>query len=133
MLEALQTIAEFWSKVWDIAMNLASFVLSALWFIWYAFKSLLFWIWTLLERVFDWWVFIHITEAFIKISDYIWAPATYFLSAMLFIAIFRVIASFIIKLLKWDIIYNIHKSWQRHNREPTDYVEDETYPRLTHR
>lgn len=127
----INTIASFWDRIWsisDVIVNIAWFFLQVLWFIRFWFRSIISWIWWLITRVFDSWVFLNVNRALLNLSHYIWAVPTLFIFAMLFIIIVRTIIHFVLHI--W-VFSNRFKS-KRVDIDDVDlpYVDDETYPRL---
>lgn len=103
---AFTDIFSFFNHLTDIIESIVSFLLWILWFVWYAWKTLITWVYKLLYRIFDWWVFINVNKAFIQISEYIWWPATVFLSAILLLVITRIVIAFVFKIFRRDLDYN---------------------------
>lgn len=99
-------VLDFFVAIYEILVNIASFIISAIWFIYFAWKTLIVWVARLLYDVLDGSVFYNVNRAFVYISDYIWWPATIFLSALLLIIIIRIIIAFVFKLMKMNIDYN---------------------------
>lgn len=129
----INTIASFWDRVGsftDTIVNIWWFLLSILWFIRYAFRSLLVWIHWLITRVFDSEVFLNVNRAMLNLSHYIWAVPTLFIYAMLFIIIVRTLVHFVLHIWQFS---NKFKS-KKVDIDDIDlpYVDDETYPRLPH-
>ena len=112
----------FW-QLWNILESIASFILSVCWFFWYAWKSLVIWIYKLLYYVFDWSVFVNVNRVLVQISDYIWWPATVFLSCMLILVIIRIIVAFVFKIFRRNLDYH---SMQKANKRISleDAIED---------
>lgn len=109
----MQAIVNVLSDIWtwfqnivDFLSSLLSFLISILWFIWYAWKTLLVWVYKLIVYVFEWWVFVNVARAFDFIADYIWTPWAIFVSALLFVIIVRIIIAFVLKIFKLDIDYH---------------------------
>ena len=103
---AIRSLWTLFNSLVDIVANIGSFLISILWFLWYGWKTLLVWIRKLLNYIFEWWVFINVNRAFVQISQYIWWPATIFLSALLFLIIVRIIVAFVMKLLRRNVDYH---------------------------
>lgn len=93
-------------QIWNWFLDIGSFIISILWFLYYSWKTLINWLWRLIFNVFDWWVFVNVNSAFMDISNYIGGPATVFLASLLLIAIIRVLIAFIFKLMRLNIDYN---------------------------
>ena len=134
LVAIMQSIWDFWEWISNAIVSIAWFLTSILWFIWYGWKTLLIWILKLLYFI-TWTQFGSAVSSTIwKLSTYIWPIGSTFLYAMFFLIIIRLLVWVVFKIIKWDFWYDIRKTnwrkWRKQSWEPTDYVEDETYPRL---
>lgn len=115
----LQSLWDFFVSVSNVISDVASFLISILGFLWYAWKTLIVWVYKLFVRIADSGVFRSTSTAILNLSDYIWFGA-YFIYALLFVIIIRIIIAFVFKLLRLNIDYNaldkntrIANSWDR--------------------
>ena len=106
-------------------------ILDVLSYIGAIFKTIRYWItsllsglWDLIVDVIQWWVFYNVWNAFTQISSYIWWPATVFIASMLFIIMIRIFIAFIFKLFRLNIDYhslNYKNKWWNENPNGYDY------------
>lgn len=97
------TIANIWN-------TLSSFISSLVWII----QTIFYWLTSLLGAVWDLFYkmvidvdpFVNVNRAFVYISNYIWWPATVFISTLLVVAILRIVIAFVFKILRLNIDYN---------------------------
>jgi len=135
MLEAIKqiwfTLIDFFGWVYDFLVLLSSYIVSIAWFLFYSWKSLIVWVFKVFYNLIDWDVLVNVIASFYKLADYIGGPWALLLFCLFFIVIVRILIAFIFKILRLNLDYHVRTTkWNRKNREPTDYVEDETYPRL---
>lgn len=115
----LQSLWDFFVSASNIISDVASFLISILGFLWYAWKTLIVWVYKLFVRIADSGVFRSTSTAILNLSDYIWFGA-YFIYALLFVIIIRIVIAFVFKLLRLNIDYNaldkntrIANAWDR--------------------
>ena len=113
--DIFSSVLDFFVAVYEILVNVSSFIISAIGFIWFAWKTLVVWVAKLLWSVIDGGVFVNVNRAFVYISDFIWWPATIFLSALLLIIIIRIIVSFVFKILRLNTDYTMYKTQWKDN------------------
>lgn len=110
MLEKIVSIFSgvynFLIDFWETCVNVLSYIVSWLWFIWYWWKTLIVWTFKLVAQVVSGSVFLNVNNAFIYLSHYIWLVPTVFLSAWLLLAIIRILVAFVFKILRKNLDYN---------------------------
>lgn len=131
--ELIWSITDFASNISWTVQNIANaitnvwwFILSLFWFLRYWVKTLITWIWKLLYYLSWSWVWADTSYVIGKLSTYIWPWWSLFLLWMLTIIIIRILYWFVHKM----IFRPDYKMSNSRNWEPTDIVEDRTYPRL---
>lgn len=115
-------------------------IINVVWYIISIFKTIWFWLTSLLTEIADliddvfveWDFFHNIWQTFGTLWQYIWFPWVLLLSTLLLITMLRILIAFVFKIFRLNIDYKMRETNRKktHNREPSDYVEDETYPRL---
>lgn len=101
----ITNIWDFFSTFTNWVLDFISFLVSIVWFIRYAWKTLIIWVYKLFLRVLNSSVFLNVSQAFLNLSDYIWFGA-YFIYALMFVIIVRIIIAFVFKILRLNIDYN---------------------------
>lgn len=94
----------------NIRNTLSSFISSLVWII----QTIFYWLTSLLGAVWDLFYkmvvdvdpFVNVNRAFVYISNYIWWPATVFISTLLVIVMLRIWIAFVFKILRLNIDYN---------------------------
>ena len=119
----ISEIWDFLTVVWNGILDLFSFLVSILWFLFYAWKTLLVWVYNLFIWILEWDVFLNVSETFLDLSDYIgiWA---YFIYALMFIIIIRIIIAFVFKLMRLNIDYN---SLDKNTRKANHWANSSEY------
>lgn len=112
-------ISDFLSSFRDILSSIGSFIIDIFSLIYYIWYTLVIWVAKLFWYIVDWPVIASVINTFVKLSDYIWWPATVFLSALLLIAMIRIIGAFIFKLVRLWFDYNMRKTNWSKGREQT--------------
>lgn len=118
IVSILQSIWDFWEWISNAIVSIAWFLVSILWFLRYSWKTLLVWIYKLFLWVLNSWVFVNVSQAFLDLSDYIWIWA-YFIYALLFVAIIRILIAFVFKILRRDADYKVRQTNRSKWREQT--------------
>lgn len=100
------TIQDFFWNIW----NVLSYIREIFKAIRFGMGSLLSSLAQLIDQILDWDIFLNLFKTFTYISNYIWWPATVFLSTILLIAFFRIFIAFVFKLFKGSADYNALQS-----------------------
>lgn len=103
---AFENFIYFMQQIWNAFLEIWGFIVSILWFLYYAWKTLIIWVAKLLWNILDWDVFINVNRAFDIISDFIGGPATIFMASLLFIIVVRILIAFVFKMMRLNIDYN---------------------------
>lgn len=98
------------NNITDIWNNVISFLWQLLGIV----KTIFYWLTSLLGAVWDLFYslvlevdpFYQVNRAFVYLSNYIWWPATVFISTLLVVAILRIWIAFVFKILRLNIDYN---------------------------
>lgn len=98
----INTIQDFFWSIW----NVLSYIREILKAIRFGMGSLLSSLAQLMDQILEWDIFLNLFKTFTYISNYIWWPATVFLSTILLIAFFRIFIAFVFKLFKGSANYN---------------------------
>lgn len=122
IIKAIEQLSNIANTITETIVNIFSYIVSILWFLFYAWKTLLVWVFKLLWNILEWWVFVNVASAFEKISYYIGGPATIFICALLFVIIIRIIVAFVFKILRLNMDYNTMK---------TDWKTKQEWDRIT--
>lgn len=101
----LTDLATFFDNIATMFRSVFSFILSIFGFLYYAWKTLIIWVWRLFKWVINSWVFVNVSQAFLDLSEYLWIGA-YFIYALLFVIIIRILIAFVFKILRLNIDYN---------------------------
>lgn len=99
---------QFFSSISDVIITVSSYIISIFWFIFHALKTLIVWVWNLIIYIVDSDVWFNSIGALTYVSDYIWFPAVMFIISVVLLAITRIIAWFILKLIRWQDRYTTH-------------------------
>lgn len=105
VLDFFDSLGSFFSSVWDVIVSVCSFLISLFWFIFYGLRTLISWVYNLFNFVVDSDVWIQSVWALTKVWDYIWWPAVLFILALMTLAIWRTLFSFVIRIMKWNDSY----------------------------
>lgn len=92
----------------DIASSIVSafsYIIGIFKTLWFWLTSLLSWLWDLINQVFTWGVFDTLWIAFNQLQYYIWTPATIFITTLFAICIFRIWLAFVFKIFRLNIDY----------------------------
>lgn len=111
-------------QIGNAFLDIWSFIISILWFIYYAWKTLIIWVAKLFYNILDWSVFYNVNRAFVYISQYIWAPATIFMASLLMIIIIRILIAFVFKIMRLNIDYN---SFDKQTRKANNWSNASEY------
>lgn len=106
----------------NIIKSVFSFIVSIFWFIYYAWKTLVIWVWRLFRWIMNSWVFNNVSEAFLNLSEYLWIGA-YFIYALLFVIIIRILIAFVFKIMRLNIDYNALDKNTRKANSRSNYSE----------
>ena len=121
------SVWNFFNGIIDTITTVSGFIISIFWFVFYALKTLVVWIYKLVIYISGASVPAHVVWTLAKLSVYIWPWGVLFITALLTIIFVRIIYAFFFKML-FNPTYK-----PKHNWEPTDYVDDITYPRIEHK
>lgn len=106
----IRTLWSFFSSVWDVI----SYVLWIFKTLWFWLVSLVSWVSNLLNQTITWELLSYITEQFINIAKYIWVWPTIFIATLLFLIMFRIVVSFVMKFFRMNIDYNtLNRKYQK--------------------
>lgn len=108
MWSLINVITGIWNFFADLSnwiLDFLGFLVSIVWFIWYGWKTLILWVYRLFVYILNSEVFLTVSQMFLNLSDYVglWA---YFIYALLFVIIVRIIIAFVFKLMRLNIDYN---------------------------
>lgn len=99
-------LINFFDSVFEVFENIWSFLWSLIQFILFAFKTLINLVWQAFVYIFSTDLFDWISDVIDNLSYYLGVPwATAFIS-MFLIAFLLIFISFIFKVIKWQVSYN---------------------------
>lgn len=108
-------------SIWNGFVNVFSYIITLFKTLFYWLTSLLSSLWNLISQVFQWEVLSTVSDTFIKLSEYIWTPATIFMASLLFIIFVRIVIAFVFKILRLNIDYysltSRIRTWQQHSKK----------------
>lgn len=109
MVEGIKTVANFFVAIWQFAVNILSFIMSFIQFLFHAIWSTVRWLIYLIDNLLTSNEVIDSMDWFLSTVDwvysYLWRGATYFFLIMTTIILLWFF-TFILKLIRWNISWN---------------------------
>lgn len=116
-MEYIRQISENFSTFVKLVKSFFTSVISILDFVSSIFKTLRFWLTSILTSLYgfvvdimNWRLFWYIWSWFVDMAFFTWVPFVVYLSWFLLLVFVMIVVSFIFKLLRMSISYTIHKS-----------------------
>lgn len=108
----ISSIVDIWLSLYDFiydfwmtCINVLSYIISIVWFIFYGWKTLIIWIFKLFTYLVNGDLVNYVNSGYINLSQYIWSTWTIFLFCMFFIIVIRILIAVVFKIFRFNIDY----------------------------